>query len=274
MSIRYPAASEPRPIRHRLLRTSILVSVAMSVSLAACVGPRSAAVDPTPTGAIANPSTAEEIDAALAYWDALYAEDPDNRNNSYYYATVLIRLARYEQAHAVLQRATLNYPDDREIMAAYGKTLANLGQFDEALTIIRRAQQPDRPDWRLLSAEAAILDQLGQVALVRQLYAQAIDLAPGEASLLSNLAMSFVLIGDLAYAEELLRQAVVLPTSDSRVRQNLALVVGLQGRFEEAEQIARQELSPAQAEANIAFLRSMLLSPDAWTQLAQGQGSN
>ena len=72
--------------------------------------------------------------------------------------------------------------------------------------------------------------------------------------------------------EELLRQAVRLPTADSRVRQNLALVVGLQGRFEEAEQIARQELSPAQAEANIEFLRSMLATPDAWTQLAQDPG--
>jgi Flp pilus assembly protein TadD len=145
--------------------------------------------------------------------------------------------------------------------------------LSEALTIIRRAQQPDRPDWRLLSAEAAILDQLGDVALARTLYNQAIDLAPGEASLLSNLAMSFVLGGDLPHAEQLLRQAVALPTADSRVRQNLALVVGLQGRFEEAEAIARRELSPEQAEANIAYLRAMLASPDAWTQLAEGQGA-
>ena len=46
-----------------------------------------------------------------------------------------------------------------------------------------------------------------------------------------------------------------------------------EGRFEEAEQIARQTLSPAQAEANIAFLRSMLASEDAWARLAAGEGA-
>ena len=51
------------------------------------------------------------------------------------------------------------------------------------------------------------------------------------------------------------------------MRQNLALVVGLQGRFEEAEQIASQELSPDQAQANVAYLRSMLAQQNAWNQL-------
>ena len=51
------------------------------------------------------------------------------------------------------------------------------------------------------------------------------------------------------------------------MRQNLALVVGLQGRFEEAEQIAGQELSPDQAQANVAYLRTMLAQQNAWNQL-------
>jgi Flp pilus assembly protein TadD len=51
------------------------------------------------------------------------------------------------------------------------------------------------------------------------------------------------------------------------VRQNLALVVGLQGRFDEAEKIAAQELSPEQAQANIAYLRQMLAQQNAWSQL-------
>jgi Flp pilus assembly protein TadD len=52
------------------------------------------------------------------------------------------------------------------------------------------------------------------------------------------------------------------------VRQNLALVVGLQGRFPEAEQIARRELSSQQADANVAYLRSMLSQQNAWQKLA------
>jgi Flp pilus assembly protein TadD len=51
------------------------------------------------------------------------------------------------------------------------------------------------------------------------------------------------------------------------VRQNLALVVGLQGRFQEAEQIAQQELSPEQAQANVAYLRNMLAQQNAWNQI-------
>jgi hypothetical protein len=51
-------------------------------------------------------------------------------------------------------------------------------------------------------------------------------------------------------------------------RQNLALVVGLQGRFPEAEQIARRELSPQQADANVAYLRGMLSQQNSWQKLA------
>lgn len=252
----------------RLRRATVLVPVLLALGLGGCAGQR-AATDPIETGAISTTGMAEsELDAAAAYWGERYAANPDDRTASLNYGTVLTRLQRVEQSVAVLQRAALNFPDDREVMAAYGKALASAGRFSEALTIIRRAQQPDQPDWRLLSAEAAILDQIGQHAQARTLYDQALGLAPDEASLWSNLGMSYALTGDLVTAEEKLRHAVALPGADSRVRQNLALVVGLQGRFDEAEQIARQELSPEQAEANVAFLREMLGSQDSWGALA------
>ncbi len=94
-------------------------------------------------------------------------------------------------------------------------------------------------------------------------------MAPNEPSILSNLAMSHMLQGDLSTAESYLRQAVQQPGADSRVRQNLALVVGLQGRFEEAEDIARRELSPQQAETNIAYLRQMLAQQAAWNLIKE-----
>ena len=55
-----------------------------------------------------------------------------------------------------------------------------------------------------------------------------------------------------------MRRAAAQPQADPQVRQNLALVVGLQGRFEEAETIARADLPPAEAAANVAYLRQML----------------
>jgi Flp pilus assembly protein TadD len=109
---------------------------------------------------------------------------------------------------------------------------------------------------------------MGKASEARARYRDALDIMPNEPSVLSNLGMSYVLTGDLRTAETYMRQAAGQPTADSRVRQNLALVVGLQGRFPEAEQIARRELSPQQADANVAYLRSMLSQQNSWQKLA------
>jgi Flp pilus assembly protein TadD len=172
-----------------------------------------------------------------------------------------------DQSLAVMRKLAIAHPKDRSVLAAYGKALAAAGEFETALDAVRRAQTPEYPDWKLFSAEAAILDQLGNSAQARTLYRKALDLKPEEPSILSNLGMSYVLEGDLRTAETYLRQAAAAPGADSRVRQNLALVVGLQGRFDEAEKLARQELSPNQAEANVAYLRSMLAQQNAWSEI-------
>lgn len=259
---------------NRLLRATVFIPLALSLSLGACSSLRNETVDTTVTGAIdATALTGAELDAAAAYWGERYANDPDDAGIAVNYAAVLGRLGRHQQAVAVLQRATLNYPEDRTIMAAYGKALASVGSFNEALTIIRRAQRPDQPDWQLLSVEGTILDQLGQPNAARSLYQAAIDLAPQQAVPWSNLAMSHILTGQLTEAEEILRHAVTLPTADSRVWENLVLAIGLQGRFSEAEQIARRELPAAQAEASIAYVRSLIAGQDTWAQLAAGEGS-
>ena len=111
---------------------------------------------------------------------------------------------------------------------------------------------------------------MGNAKQARELYRKALDLKPNEPSVLSNLGMSYVLEGDLRTAETYMRSASEQSGADSRVRQNLALVVGLQGRFDEAEQIASQELSAEQAQANVAYLRSMLSQQNAWKQLKDG----
>jgi len=167
-----------------------------------------------------------------------------------------------------MQQVAIANPGDRNVLAAYGKAQAATGQLQQALDTIGRAQTPDRPDWRLISAEGAILDQMGKPNDARQRYRDALDIQPNEPSILSNLGMSYLLTGDLRTAETYLRSAAGQPSADSRVRQNLALVVGLQGRFPEAEQIARRELSPQQADANVAYLRGMLSQQNSWQKLA------
>lgn len=196
-----------------------------------------------------------------------YAKAPSDKSTAMRYAAALQVDGKTDQALAVMRKLAIALPKDRQVLAAYGKALAADGELEAALDAVRRAQTPEYPDWKLLSAEAAILDQVGKSAEARELYRRALDLKPNEPSILSNLGMSYLLQGDLKTAETYLRSAVDLPGADSRVRQNLALVVGLQGRFDEAEQIARQELSPDQAQANVAYLRSMLSQQNAWNQL-------
>ncbi|MBY3176861.1 pilus assembly protein TadD [Rhizobium leguminosarum] len=211
---------------------------------------------------------ATELRSATDRLGQAYEKNPRDPVTGVNYANLLRMNGRDTQALAVMQQVAIANPGDRNVLAAYGKAQAAAGQFQQALDTIGRAQTPDRPDWKLISAQGAILDQMGRASDARQRYRDALDIRPNEPSILSNLGMSYVLTGDLRTAETYLRSAASQPTADSRVRQNLALVVGLQGRFPEAEQIARRELSPQQADANVAYLRGMLSQPNSWQKLA------
>jgi Flp pilus assembly protein TadD len=211
---------------------------------------------------------ATELRSATDRLGQAYEKNPRDPVTGVNYANLLRMNGRDTQALAVMQQVAIANPGDRNVLAAYGKAQAAAGQFQQALDTIGRAQTPDRPDWKLVSAQGAILDQMGRASDARQRYRDALNIQPNEPSILSNLGMSYVLTGDLRTAETYLRSAASQPTADSRVRQNLALVVGLQGRFPEAEQIARRELSPQQADANVAYLRGMLSQQNSWQKLA------
>jgi len=261
--------------RRRMLRSALRGSVfALPLLLTIAVSGCASSHAPEITGSISSaPMTDADFEKAAAYWGDRYAKNEADKTVALNYAAALRRINRNDQAIAVLQKATLRNLHDPEVLAAYGKALAAGGDLDRALDVIRRAEQPDKPDWRLLSAEAAILDQKGAHDQARKLYLSALDLSPNEPTILSNLGMSYMLTGELSDAERVLRQAVAEPGADSRVRQNLALVVGLEGRFPEAEKIASAELSPDQAAANIAYLKSMLSNPDTWKQLKSAPGT-
>ncbi len=262
-----PLTRKPSVTTSRLLTTTF--AVALAVGLAGC-----ASHDGMSTGSIARSGgksietmSTSELRGASASLGKAYAANPSDKATAIRFATVLQMDGNAEQSLAVMRKLAILHPKDRDVLAAYGKALAANGQFEPALDAVRRAQTPEYPDWRLMSAEAAVLDQLGQQDEARQLYRKALDLKPNEPSILSNLGMSYVLGSDLRTAETYLREAARQPNADSRVRQNLALVVGLQGRFDEAQQIAQQELSSDQAQANVAYLRSMLSQQNAWNQL-------
>lgn len=253
---------------HRRL-AGLAGALLVATSLAGC-----ASKGPLTTGSI--PSLNKPIEAmnatelrnASETYGRAYETNPKNADTGMSYASMLRMSGKNDQALAVMQQVAIHNPTDRTVLAAYGKALAAAGQLDKALDAIRRAQTPDRPDWQLLSAEGAVLDQLGDPAGARERYRKALELRPNEPSVLSNLGISYMLQSDIRTAETYLRTASEQPGADSRVRQNLALVVGLQGRFDEAERIARNELSADQAQANVAYLRSMLSQQNAWSKLS------
>ncbi|AZO41205.1 MULTISPECIES: tetratricopeptide repeat protein [unclassified Mesorhizobium] len=249
-----------------------LITTALALVLAA--GVAGCGTDKLSTGSIGRTSgkpletmSAGELHTATTSLGQSYAKNPNDKRIATNYAAALQMDGDADQSLAVMRKLAIALPKDRDVLASYGKALAANGQFEAALDAVRRAQTPEYPDWRLVSAEAAILDQTGQKDDARQLYRKALELKPNEPSVLSNLGMSYVLEGDLRTAETYMRSAAQQPNADSRVRQNLALVVGLQGRFDEAEKIASQELSPDQAQANVAYLRQMLAQQNAWSQL-------
>ena len=248
-------------------KTAIIASMALMMALSGC------ATDRTKTGSIdrrgkpTDQMNAAELNNALASLTKQYERRPKDKNVGLAYASALRSAGRDDQALAVMQQMVIFHPEDNAVLAAYGKALASSGDLIKALEVISRAQRPDNPDWKLLSAQRAVLDQLERPAEARDYYQQALRLVPGEPSILSNLGMSYLLTNELTESEKYLRQAIQRPGADSRVRQNLALVVGLQGRFDEAEKIAAGELSKADAEANVAYLRQMLSQQNAWNLL-------
>ena len=266
-------AACPTSFRSTLLQGAALIAIGLTV--AGCAGKSNLT-----TGSISRSSkpvgemNATELRGAADSLGQAYEKNPKDPQVGMNYASVLRMNGRNDQALAVMQQVAIGNPSNREVLAAYGKAQAAAGQLQQALDTILRAQTPDRPDWKLKSAEGAILDQLGRSSEARQRYREALDINPNEPSVLSNLGMSYVLARDLKTAETYLRSAASQPGADSSVRQNLALAVGLQGRFQEAETIARQELTAAQAEANVTYLRAMLTQQNAWKKLAADDSGN
>ncbi|HBF28875.1 tetratricopeptide repeat protein [Rhizobium sp.] len=258
--------------------TLALVAAVLAGSLAGCASTGSGK-DTMTTGSIptmtkpADQMTPAEVASATEMMGRAYAKAPKNPQIGIAYANLLQMGGRAPQALAVMQQVAISNPNDRQVLGAYGKAQAASGQLEQALATLTRAQTPDRPDWRLYSAQGTVFDQMSRPQDARIAYQQALQIQPNEPSVLSNMGMSYVLSGDLKTAETYLRTASQLPGADSRVRQNLALVVGLQGRFADADKIARQELSPEQAEANVAYLRTMLNQQNSWKQLAAKDGS-
>ncbi len=247
--------------RQILSRMLLAGSLALVTGLTGC-----AAKNGDITGSIQSTSS-ESLRVQADQLRQRYEKQPGEKRVGLQYSSVLRALHQNAQAVAVLEATAIANSKDNEVQAAFGKALAEAGQLDQAALVLASAHSPDRPDWRILSAQGTVADQLGHPEQAQQFYRQALQLAPDEPTVLSNLGLSYALNKRLPEAEQVLRQAVSQTRADPKIRGNLALVLALQGKFKESEQVASRDLSPAESEANAAYVRKMMSQQNSWKQI-------
>ncbi|MBY0613483.1 MAG: tetratricopeptide repeat protein [Beijerinckiaceae bacterium] len=247
-----------------LARVSVIVAV--SFMLGGCLG--RGADDVTGSVRTAQP---DQLRAQSSELGERYAKKPGEKAVSLRYAQVLRALGQHAQAVAVLEAASIANQKDTEVQAAYGKALIEAGRLDQAATVLASVNTPDRPDWRILSAQGTIADQQSRHEDAQRFYHDALKIAPNEPTILSNLGLSYALSKRLDLAEQTLRQAAGAPKTDPRVRGNLALVLALQGKFKESEEVASRDLSLADAEANVSYVRQMITQKNSWKQIEKAE---
>lgn len=177
-----------------------------------------------------------------------YDANPGDKAVSIAYGGALRARGQFQQAAAVLQRASIVNVGDKEVAAAYGRALGDVGRFDEAMRVLSQAHSADRPDWRVLSSQGVVSDQMGQHSRAREFYAEALKIVPDNPSVLSNLGLSYLLTRDIAKAEEMLARAASMANADPRIAANLTMVRGLrsQAAAAPATRPAKPKASPAQ----------------------------
>jgi len=202
----------------------------------------------------------QDVLTQAAFWAEAHELNPTDLEAALELSRALRQLGNHQRAAEVARQTLALYPENADLLLAHGSALAAAGRGAAGVESLRRASQLEPGRWEIFNALGIALEQAGQSDGARTAFRSALTLSPGQPSILSNIAMSYVTSGDPDTAERMLREAMIRPGADATIRQNLALVIALQGRFDEAEEMARIDVSPQMAEANMAYIRSMLTS--------------
>jgi Flp pilus assembly protein TadD len=205
----------------------------------------------------------------MAFWAGEYDTFPDDLEAAQKFSEALRQGGRADRAATVAGEALQRFNGDKPLMMTFSLSQIAAHNPQEALRPLAMLAQADPQDWRARSALGVALDQLGRFDEARRAYAEAIAIHPDDPAILTNIGVSHLLEGQPDEAEPFLRQATALPNAPAEARQNLAISVALQGRFDEAEQLERIDLPPAQAAANMQYLRSLLNDPRSWRDVGR-----
>ena len=203
-------------------------------------------------------------------WGERYRANPADPDAAIRYAQALRAIGQRAQAAAVLEQAAIHNPENRAVLGAYGRALADNGNFQQALDVLNRAHTQDQPDWRILSVQGAVLDQMGRHADAQRYYASALRLMPDEPSVLSNLGLSYALSKNLPQAETTLRRAAEQRGAEPRCARILRWWSACRAASRRPRRSRGGDLSPAEAAANVAYLRQMLAQQNDWKKDQRG----
>ncbi len=204
----------------------------------------------------------KELQKAVTYWGQQYVQNPRDPGTAINYAHSLKQIGHHSRAFAVLESAHKSDPKNRELSSEYGRIAIQVGKIALAEELLNKAGGYDSDDWKTVSAKGVLLSKRGDYKGAQQYFKRALDLKPHQPSVISNLAMSYALVGKPELAEKYIRRASELAPNNKQVQQNLALILGIRGNFEEAETIASRSVPSQVASANIAYLQSLIKSPE------------
>ena len=211
--------------------------------------------------------TREDVLTQMAFWAGEYQTFPNDLEAAQRFADALRRGGRADRAAQIALESLQRFQNDPQLLTTLGYSALAAKRPQDALRPLAMVAQAEPGNWRVRSALGAALDQLGRFPEARMAYQEALALEPNNPRILTNMGVSHILAGEPAEAEPILRQAVALPNAPAEARQNLAIALALTGRFDEAEQLQRVDLPPAQAAANVAYLRGLLSDGRRWGDL-------
>jgi Flp pilus assembly protein TadD len=211
--------------------------------------------------------TREDALTQMAFWAAEYQTFPNDLEAAQRFADALRRGGRADRAVQIAEESLRRFPDDPALLTTLGYAAIAAKRPQDALRPLGFVARAEPRNWRVRSALGAALDQLGRFEEARAAYQEALALEPNNPRILTNLGVSHILAGEPAAAEPILRQAAAAPGAPVEARQNLAIALALTGRYAEAEQLQRVDLPPAQAAANVAYLRGLQSDGRRWGDL-------
>lgn len=209
----------------------------------------------------------EDVLTQMAFWAGEYTSFPNDLEAAQRFSDALRRGGRADRAVQIANEALGRFPNDTTLLMTMGYAAIAANSPQDALRPLALVVQAEPRNWRARSALGAALDQLGRFTEARLAYQEALAIEPANPRILTNLGVSYIMAGEPSEAEPILRQAAGMAGAPPEARQNLAIALALTGRFAEAEQLQRVDLPPAQAAANVAYLRGLLSDGRRWGDL-------